>query len=280
MRQAVMAGLAVVISVGVGLSAQAKDLSILFIGNSYSFYPNTPENPGQVILFKEIVESIDPDLHIKASFHTHSGWTLEDHYKDKTSSDLLSQAYDQVVIQPMSLDPVDLPEWFEQFEGMKGLKSFSVYLPKVLDLAFQNNKNVTLVVTWARHPKHIFLQPDHPGRYFPSDSPRAGQQWYGNTVRDSQKMIDDSYAKYTAGYPVSFSRVGDAWLMLEQKGLVNIDELYRPGDWSHPSELGSFIESLVLVKATLHLDIRQETFIPETIDPVRARTIIEALAAQ
>ena len=280
MKQAVLLALTLFVSGITSVSVQAKDLAVLFIGNSYSYYPNTPDHPGQAILYKSIAESIDPSLNIKASFHTQSGWTLEDHYNDPVSKNLLSQAYDQVVLQAMSLDPVELPEWFEQFEGMKGVKSFSVYLPKVLDLVFKNNTNVTLLVTWARHPKHIFLRPDHPALLFPVGSPRAGQRWAGNNLREFQKIIDDSYVKYASSYPVTFSRVGDAWLMLEDKGLVTVDELYRPDDWSHPSVLGSFIESLILVKTTLKLDIRKNTFVPDGVDPVRARTIIEALAAQ
>ena len=258
------------------VSAEAKELSVLFIGNSYTYTPGTPQDPGLPKYFRAIAKSIDPDLSLNYYFNTPGGWSFEKHFKDSTSTRLLKRHYDHVILQGHSLESLELPSWFARNQ-YPDVNRFLVYLPKILDLAFQNNSSVFLFVTWIRNAKDAFLQEGHPGLRFERGRSQAGQKWCGKDAFEYQEMIDQSYRKHSQNYPVNLAMVGDAWLSLQNQKVVTEDELYVAGDWSHPSELGAFVSALVLVKNVLHLDIAQNKFVPASIDFEKARKIMLAL---
>ncbi len=252
---------------------------MLFIGNSYTFLPGqgSPSDPGLPKLVSRIAESIDPSLKIHYFFHTPGGYGFELHFSDEESLRLMKMPYDKVVLQGQSVESLELTPWWEQ-HGNSGVKSFSVYLPKVLDLVFTSNTDVTLYVNWGWSFKNALLQADHPGLFFPAGSSRAGQKWCGESPFELQKMIDESYLRWSRDYPVVLSRVGDAWLLLRSVGVADEDEFYIPDDWSHPSALGSFVAALALVRDSLRLDVSKNSYVPSGIDPARARLIQGVLA--
>ncbi|MBO9668530.1 MAG: hypothetical protein J7501_17160 [Bdellovibrio sp.] len=81
--------------------ANAKDISVLFIGNSYVYLPGqgTPEDPALPKLIGKLVESIDSNLHLKYAFNTPGGYTYEKHLNDPKSQSLLQASYDNVILQ-------------------------------------------------------------------------------------------------------------------------------------------------------------------------------------
>jgi hypothetical protein len=252
--------------------AQAKDLSFLFLGNSYTYFEGQgqPDAPVLPKTIKGIAESIDPTIHLNYAFNTPGGWSFEKHFNDPVSVKLMQAHYDEVILQGQSIESLELTPWWEA-NGNPGVKSFGVYLPKVLDLVFKESSSVTLYVNWGYNPKNTLLQENQPGLYFPAGTPKAGERWCGKDKFDYQKMIDESYALHSQGYPVKFAWVGDAWLSLQTAGWVTQDELYLEGDWSHPSVLGGFVTALVFVRDVLHQDILKNQYFPEGIDPARAQ---------
>ena len=255
-------------------AAQAKDISVLFIGNSYTYLPGLGNSsaPGLPKMITQIVESIDPSTHLTYAFSTPGGYSFKEHLNDPRSVKVMSAHYDEVILQGQSIESLELTPWWEN-NGNPGVKSFKVFLPKLLDLVFERNLNVTLYVNWGWNQKHPFLKEGHVGLRFPPESHKAGQKWCGRDKFEYQNMIDDSYASISNSYPVKLAKVGDAWLFLQMQGLVTEDELYLSGDWSHPSVLGSFVAALVLVKTVFHLDVVKNRFLPVGIDPERARII-------
>ena len=212
------------VCISTSAEAKAKDLSILFIGNSYTYLEglSTETDPLLPKIFKQIAESIDPTLHITYSFHTPGGYSFEKHFNDPVSSKLMSGHYDEVILQGQSIESLALTPGWEN-GGNLGVKSFSAYLPKVLDLVFQNNSNVTLYVNWGWNPKKSLLQEMHPGLYFPADSARAGQKWCGKDKFEYQAIIDQSYDLHSQNYPVTLANFGDEWLKLQIAGIFNDD---------------------------------------------------------
>lgn len=258
--------------------ANAKDLTILFLGNSYTYLPDqgTPDDPALPKIIKQIAQSIDPSLDIKYSFNTPGGYTFEKHFNDSKSQALLRESFDRVILQGQSIESLELPPEWGQY-GI-GVQSFSIYLPKIVDLALKSNPKVFLFVNWGWNFKNSSLQPGAEGLLFPPGNPKAGKPWCGKDKFELQQMIDDSYRKHSRGLPVSLSMVGDAWLSLQQSGLVGEDDLYLPDDWSHPSLLGSYAQALILTRDVLNLDISKSTYIPTEVDTHLGRKIRDFLS--
>ncbi len=268
-----------IFAICLGLNVSAKDLSILYIGNSYTYVPTMGDelHPAVPKIVNQIAQSIEPTLQIHYTFHTPGGFSFEKHFHDPNSVALMSQHYDKVILQGQSIESLDLPLWWEQNFSTSGLKSFSVFLPKILDLVFKSSNDVSLYVNWGWNPKNNLLSENHPGLYFPKGMPKSGQKWCGNNKFEYQEKIDESYRKNSKNYSVHFAKVGDAWLSVQRAGLVDEDELYLVDDWSHPSALGTFIAALVLVRDSLRLDISKNSFIPTGMDPVKIKKIQELL---
>ncbi|NJL24425.1 MAG: hypothetical protein HC902_04155 [Calothrix sp. SM1_5_4] len=170
-------------------AGQARELSVLFLGNSYTYLPDigSPEDPGLPRLIKRVAESIEPGLRLRYDFNTPGGYTFEMHFKNADSIRLAGGTYDKVILQGRSNEALELTPWWESI-GSPGIKSFSVYLPKLLDVVLRSNDDVTLFVNWNWHPSNVHLREDHVGLFFPEGHPRAGQKWCG---RDSASPKPD-----------------------------------------------------------------------------------------
>lgn len=257
--------------------AQARELTALFIGNSYTYYPGETNDPGLPRFVQRIAESIEPGLRLRYVFNTQGGYNLAMHYNDPVSRRLLQGSYDAVVLQGRSIESLPMTPWMER-HGYPGASSFAVHLPLLLELAFRGNRNVGLYVNWGWHPNHAYLQEEHPGLRFPPGTAREGQRWCGTDAWDYQRLINEGYAEHAQGFDVTFARVGDAWLALQAEGLVTSEELYRPADWSHPSVLGSYVAALVIVRDVLRMDISRNRYVPAGLDDFRCGSIGAFLA--
>jgi hypothetical protein len=263
---------------------EAKTVSILFIGNSYTYSPTIGEfdDPAVPKFVQAIAESAQPGLTVRYSFYTMGGYSFEKHFRDPNSVAQFSRRYDKIVLQGQSIESLEMTPWMIG-QGYKGLASFVEYLPKMLRLACAVSPEVTLYVNWGWNFKHPLLRDEHPGIHFPADHPRAGSKWSGRDKFEFQDRIEQSYAQQLSLWPkeqglVRLSLVGRSWLLLQQSDLVAEDELYIADDWSHSSALGAFVAALVLARDVLAVDIAQSTFFPSGIDPKRALEIQSFLA--
>jgi hypothetical protein len=266
------------LSIFLGASiASAKDISVLFIGNSYIYLPEqgSPEDPALPKIIDQIIQSIDSSLRLQYAFNTPGGYTYQKHYNDVKTQSLLKDSYDHVILQGQSIESLDLPPEWHKF-GI-GVQSFSVYLPKVIDLALAQNSDITVFVNWGWNFKNSNLQSGAEGLLYPPGSPKAGQRWCGKDKFELQHMISDSYKKHTASYKISLSMVGDAWLSLQHAGLVGDDDLYLKNDWSHPSILGAYVEALVLIRDVLKLDISKATYVPDGVNQKLGKSVRDFL---
>lgn len=260
--------------------ANAKVVTVLFIGNSYVYLPGqgTSDDPALPKMFSRIVRSIDTSLEVKYSFNTVGSYTFERHFNDSHSQALLQAPFDHVILQGNSIESLELPPDWDQF-GI-GVHGFSRFLPKIVNLTMAKNSDITLFVNWGWNFKHSKMQPGAPGLLFPQGTAKAGQPWCGKDKFALQRMIDESYKKTASALPVSLSMVGDAWLSLQAAGLVNEDELYVQDDWSHPSILGAYVEALVLTKDVLKMDISKATYQPPEVDALTAKKIRDFLSTK
>ncbi len=259
---------------GFGFSASAKQKSILFIGNSYTYYPFDPSKPGIPLFVQEIAKSIDKENLLVEACNAIPNANLEVHFNNLVSRGLIDQPYDEVVVQGRSTDPLKVPTWFQK-KGLLGLESFRQFLPKMLDLILEKSSKITLFVPWGYHPNHEYFKSKN-GEF--KDVSSGPDEWSGQTGQQVQDLIDKGYIESARGYPVTFSFVGDEWLYLVQGGIVKAEDLYVKDDWSHPSPLGSMVAALVLARDVLHLNISTNKFVPVGLDPVKVEEISRALS--
>lgn len=253
-------------------TVSAKQRTILFIGNSYTFYPMDPSQPGLPFFIEEIAKSIDQNTEVVESCRTIPNANLEFHFNDHDSRKLMEGAYDEVILQGRSTDPLNVPSWFRS-NGMPGLASFKTFLPQVLEILSRKNPSITMFVPWGYHPKHEYFK-SAAGEFRDAH----GDEWRGQTGAEYQRLINRGYVESASGYPVAFSFVGDEWMNLVNQGVVGLDDLYVPNDWSHPSPLGSMIAALVLTRDVFRLDVEKNRFVPTGLDPAQVARIAKALS--
>lgn len=254
-----------------------KEISLLFIGNSYTYSPGNEADPGLPRRMKRIVETIDPFIRLNYVFNTRGGYSFERHYYDPATRQLLAGTYDHVILQGHSIESLELTPWMKE-KGFPCVARFEKYLPQILELLAPTNSSVNLFVNWGWNRKHSFLQPDHPGLRFPEGFPNAGQPWAGRDQVSLQKMIDESYSRVAKPHSAKLVEIGRTWLKLQDQHLVNEDELYVQDDWSHPTLLGSFVTALVFVRDVLKLDIEKNSYVPWGVHPGQAYAIQAFLA--
>jgi hypothetical protein len=179
--------------------SQKKDLSVLFIGNSYSF--------GVPKALEKIAK--ENGRNIKTGHSTYGGWHLSQHVAHQpTLRKLRSQKWDLVVIQEQSLLP-SLSEWQRR-------KKMDPAVKLLADEAREIGAIPLLYQTWGRRdgapgiPKDDFFQ--------------------------MNQRVCQGYrraAKHAGG--VFIVPAGDAWEEVFKRG--NGHQLFHP-DGSHPSSLG------------------------------------------
>lgn len=178
---------------------QKKDLSVLFIGNSYSFgVPKTLEKIAK-----------EHGRNIETGHSTYGGWYLHQHMKHQpTLNKLRSRKWDLVVIQEQSL----LPSLSER----ERRKKMDPAVKLLADEARGIGAVPLLYQTWGRRD-------GAPG--LPKDDFFQMNQRVREGYRRAAKCAGDLF----------IVPAGDAWEQLFKTG--NGQELFHP-DGSHPSSLG------------------------------------------
>ena len=221
----------------VGTTPVVWDLyKIMFIGNSFTFYPNdmfSVENPAVCALTKEIAASIGIDLEV--DFVVKGAHTLKKFANEKDEMGAIvdgklksASDYDYIVLQEQSTAPVND---YKSFSG--GVESL---LNKINDT--QKDCKVYLYATWG-YPSAI-----SEGSIFSS-------------VSKMEELIRDAYHKCGEELSLPVSNVGEAFTyVFENYSNIN---LYI-SDEKHPSYAGAYLSSCVQVANMFNVDVREVSF--------------------
>jgi len=189
--------------------------SILFVGNSYTYYNAMPEK-----IFYEIAKERGYELDITSV--THGGYKLsqfadpsDEEYK-RLCDTVRGKCFDCIVLQDQSCNPV------------KDKDAFVVSVGNIKDMLSQNSGTFVLYATWGRKEGSPMLS-------------ELGLDTIGMT-----EGLSISYNLAAEKYGMSVAEVGKAFLEHTKK--YPDDELYN-ADKSHPSELGSRIAAKTIFEA-------------------------------
>lgn len=183
-------------------------MKILFIGNSYTYYNNMPEE-----IFAAIVKAAGYEAEITAITEGGRYLDWQGDTANRIDAALAENPYDYVVIQEQSTCPAEDPERF--FEASRALTE-KVYL---------NGAKPVFYCTWGRR----------------DTSPTLTEK--GWTHESMTLMLEDSYTKIAEETKGLIARVGAAYTEV-YRNHPEI-ELYD-SDSTHPSATGSFLAALVI----------------------------------
>ncbi len=188
-----------------------KSYSVLFVGNSYTFYNELPSLVQQMARRKGIKTDVDTWLA--------GGATLQGLYHDEKAAKIKQHVrqgkYDVIILQDQSQLPVYSPE--QTIEGVRQWCS-------LLEKRKQQNKGQTRVVlyqTWGRL--------EHTG--------------FATQMQDG---LSATYAKAAALHGCSVAPVGEAWRLWLRKPERAQKQQLHLGDGSHPNLRGSYLAAAVL----------------------------------
>lgn len=189
---------------------KAEKPSVLFIGNSYSFY--VPKG------FEKLAAEKGRKVHVEQV--THGGWTLARHAKNPpTLEKIRSRRWDVVVIQEQSKIP-----------SYPASRRDPLMFPPLRELVAEVRKQGALPVlyqTWGRRGGNPELK--------------------GDTFEAMTKRLREGYraAAAAAGNP-AIVPVGDVWEKEVAAG--NAGTLYQKDD-SHPTDEGDALTARVFLQA-------------------------------
>lgn len=198
-----------------------KNYSILFIGNSYTYFNDMP-----VALFQKIAESAGCDVQVTSI--TKGGWTLEKHADNAdecgkaVDAALRENRYDYVVLQEQSTRPASDPEKF--YAAVRALT----------EKIRVNGAVPILYATWGR---------------------KSGSKVLAEHGWTNESMTEKLAAAYqTIGNELSIAvaHAGRAFYDVNTHHGETID-LYS-ADLSHPSVAGSYLAALTVFAAIFHCD--------------------------
>ncbi|MBQ4150977.1 MAG: hypothetical protein IJC81_04170 [Clostridia bacterium] len=193
--------------------------SILFIGNSYTYFNTLPA------IFKEIANSAGIDVSVAAV--TQGGWTLEKHadindvYGCSTDAVLKGKKFDFVILQEQSVRPA------------LEFKKFREAVKKLLVKIKENGAKPCLYATWGRKEGSTVL---------------GDNGWTNKSMTEKLSAAYDSVGN-EFGIPVA--HVGNAFYEFNTKA-TGMD-LYT-SDLSHPSKYGSFLAALTIFATVFDKD--------------------------
>ena len=205
---------------------------ILFIGNSFTYYPFKETNPGVPLIFKSLLDnlglSVEIDYVVKGAHNLKKFADASDEkgaivdQKLKASSD-----YDFVIIQEQSTTPMNNYNNFKQ--GVEAL------LNKVKST--QKNCQVILYATWG-----------YPDGLNTSTLP---------TINAMEALIREGYEKCADEFKLPISHVGKAFTYVYENH-KNIN-LYWSDD-KHQSYAGAYLSACVHISTLFGIDVRNATF--------------------
>lgn len=187
-----------------------KKISVLFVGNSYTFFNEMPET-----IFPEV--ATEAGYEVEVTQITQGGYRLcqfadaNDEQGKRLREAIAGKHYDCAVLQEQSLNPITNEEQF--LEGVRDT------MPLISADRF------VLYATWGRN----------------NESPDLEK--LGLTREEMTEKLNAAYHKAGRLFGARVAEVGKAFLAYAEEKDRN--ELYKP-DNSHPSALGSRIAARVI----------------------------------
>lgn len=219
----------VLISLTVSAQNQSKKISILFIGNSYTYVNNLPgivQQLGYAMGDSIIVDSYTP-----------GGYTFQAHSSDtNTVSKIYQQPWDYVVLQQQSQLPSLSPQ-----SVLNTTIPYAIYLDSLIHDNNACSKTV-FYMTWGRK----YGDAANCGIYPPVCNYSGMQQ----RLKESYILMADTVQQIVAP-------VGEAF-----RASIQIDstlELYQT-DFSHPSLEGSYLAASTIYSTITHKQIINQNY--------------------
>ena len=183
-------------------------MRVLFLGNSYTLYHNVPK------LTQTFARSAGKDL--ECDMIAQGGAYLKLHYEELgTPEKIRSSAYDAVVIQGNSNEPILAKQRFHE------------YADKFVDLVHEANAKPFLYQTWARHKHHEMYR----------------NIWWkiGFTPAGMLKRIRREYAAVAARKRATVIPCGEAWAHATKKHRLMLHD----ADLHHAALAGAALSAMV-----------------------------------
>ena len=221
-----------------------QTLKVLFIGNSFTYYPYKDANPAVPLIFKSLADNLGLDVEIdfvvKGSHNLKKFADANDEQGKIVDQKLkASNDYDFVIIQEQSTTPMNNYNNFKQ--GVEAL------LNKVK--ATQENCQVVLYSTWG----------------YPSGLNTSTL----STISAMEALIREGYEKCADEFKLPISYVGKAFTYVYDNH-KNIN-LYWSDD-KHQSYAGAYLSACVHISTLFGVDVRNATFNGE-LDQETATTL-------
>jgi hypothetical protein len=222
-----------------GLSDGRPARRILILGNSRTYANDMPA------MLTKIADSAQDGRHFDITTVAYAGASLEILQKDPKVAELLSQTWDEVIVQAES-----------RAHSTDDLRaSFMTYGTTLLNTAKVTAGKPKLIVNWA-YSTELYpatRDPEFRAGYF--------------------REIQSDYETLAARGGASLVNVGRTWEMLLNTK-PNI-QLYKDGN--HPSLTGSYLEALVLYKSLSPNGVSRVTYVPDGVTPEIASNLGKAV---
>lgn len=200
---------------------------VLFVGNSFTYYTNTTENPLVPYLFKAIADdlglAVEVDFVVKGS-HTLTGFSNPNDEMGKILYEKLNSNddYTHVILQEQSTAPINSYNNFVKAVGV------------INDLVKETQKNceVVLYETWG--------------------SPTGMASTGHKSVGEMEKALQTAYDNCAKEYNLKVCYVGKAFTYVYEQKKIN---LYFT-DNRHQNEVGAYLSSCVHLASILKADVR------------------------
>lgn len=215
-------------------SAHAKNLKVLFVGNSYTYVCGMPD------ILKAMAEAKGHTLQYEQQ--TPGGRTFQQHWEAKRAVEKMkADSYDVIVFQNQSFEPVANPANMMKYGKL---------------LAAEADK------TGARKLYYLTMAYKEPLKWMKEDNAEARHAT--DLFPEMLERLTESYTRLADETDGEIAPVGIAWNMAYQ---TNPDLKLHAADHSHPSAQGAYLTALVFY-ATLFEDPPQN--MPEQLT-VQAR---------
>ena len=223
--------LCLLIMLSSSFSVQAKEISVLFIGNSFTFMNNMPE------MFQQISASNGNKVYVEHC--TEGGMDWKYHVDNDATYDYIdSRDWDYIVLQAKSWEPTQPREKID--------KNTLPYGQKLVDAIRRKNPStaILLYMTWGYKE----------GMKTNSNA---------NSFYKMYTLLKNEYLRFADIYTVAITPVGETW--------KNIREVYPSlnlyeEDNFHPNNYGSYISACTFYTAIFRKRLDPlKTYRPQTI---------------
>ena len=194
------------------LGVQAEKLRVLFVGNSYTFVNNVPEQ------LKVMAASKGHELEYESQ--TPGGRSFQKHWEEKKAVEKMKEGgFDIVIFQGQSYEPVSHPANMMKYGKLLAAEADTVGARKIYYLTMAYKEPLG----WMKKDR---------------DEARRSLELYP----DMQDRLTKSYANLAHETKGEVAPVGVAW-QLAYESIPNI--MLHAADHSHASETGAYLAALV-----------------------------------